>query len=110
MTPERWQQINDVFQAAVELEPKRRAKFLDEVCTTDQPLRKEVDSLLASDEHEWKLIEQPALEIAAPLLADDRPRLAAAQQIGHYKIISLIGRGGMGEVYLAKDSVLNRRV
>ena len=110
MTPERWQKINELFQATVEFEPERRAVFLDEACSTDEMLRSEVESLLASDEHEWKLIEQPALEVAAPLLADDQPRLASGQHIGHYEIVSLIGKGGMGEVYLAKDQKLNRKV
>jgi Tol biopolymer transport system component/predicted Ser/Thr protein kinase len=110
MTPERWRQINDVFQAAVEVAPEQRTAFLDKACTTDQTLRSEVESLLASDEHEWKLIEQPALEVAAPLLADDQPRLAPGQNLSHYVIDSLIGKGGMGEVYLAKDKQLNRRV
>src|SRR6266478_795112 len=100
MTPERWQQINDLFQSAVELHPGQRAALLDEMCTTDAQLRSEVESLLASDGHEWKLLEKPALEVAAPLLADDRPQFPPDQNIGHYKVVSLIGRGGMGEVYL----------
>ncbi|MGI8836909.1 MAG: protein kinase domain-containing protein [Pyrinomonadaceae bacterium] len=110
MTPERWQQINEVFQAAVEVAPGQRTAFLDEACTTDETLRSEVESLLTSDEHEWELIEKPALEVAAPLLADDQPQLAPGQHIGHYEIVSLIDRGGMGEVYLAKDQRLNRRM
>src|SRR5438067_7126021 len=110
MTPERWQQINNVFQAAVEVAPEQRTAFLDRACTTDQTLRSEVESLLASDEHEWKLIEKPALEVAAPLLADDQPRFEPGQHVGHYEIVSLIGRGGMGEVYLARDDRLKRRI
>ncbi len=109
MTPERWQQINKVFQAVVELAPGQRTAFLDKACTTDQTLRSEVESLLASDEHEWKLIEKPALEVAAPLFADDQPRFEPGQYVGHYEIVSLIGRGGMGEVYLARDDRLKRR-
>jgi Tol biopolymer transport system component len=110
MTPNRWQQINNLFQTAVELLPERRAAFLDEACTTDEMLRIEVETLLASDESGWKLIEKPALEVAAPLLADERAQLVAGQQISHYEIIDMIGRGGMGEVYLAKDLKLNRRI
>ena len=110
MTPERWQQISEVFQAVVDLAPERRSAFLDEACTTDEMLRSEIESLLASDEHEWDLIEKPALEVAAPLLANDQPQLAPGQHISHYEIIDVIGRGGMGEVYLAKDEVLDRRI
>jgi serine/threonine protein kinase/Tol biopolymer transport system component len=110
MTSDRWQQISNLFQTAVELLPERRAAFLDEACTTDEMLRSEVESLLASDDSGWNLIEKTALEVAAPLLADEKPQLAPGQHIRHYEIIDLIARGGMGEVYLAKDGVLNRKV
>jgi serine/threonine protein kinase/Tol biopolymer transport system component len=110
MNPERWQQIDEVFQAAVELEPAQRAAFLDKACTSDQLLRSKVETMLAADDRGWDLVEQPALEIAAPLLSDDQPQLTGGEHVGHYEIISLIGRGGMGEVYLAKDAKLNRRI
>src|SRR6266704_2533517 len=110
MNPERWRQIDEVFQAAVELEPAQRPAFLDEVCTGDQLLRSKVETMLAADDRGWDLIEQPALEMAAPLLSDDQPQLTPGEHVGHYEIISLIGRGGMGEVYLAKDAKLNRRI
>ncbi len=110
MKPEHWQQIDELFQTVVELEPERRGAFLDGACTGDQALREEVEAMLASDTDEWDLIERPALEAAAPFVADDHPQLAPGQHIAHYEIVSLIGRGGMGEVYLAKDKTLNRRV
>jgi len=110
MNADRWQQIDGLFQAAVELEPGRRAAFLDEACSGDETVRSEVESLLATDSREWDLIERPALEAAASLLADEQPQLAPSQTFGHYEIVNLIGRGGMGEVYLAKDQRLNRRI
>lgn len=109
MTPERWQQINEVFLAALDLAPDERTSFIERACATDQILRREVESLLACDGN-WELIDHAALEVAAPLLADEQPRLASGQTLGHYVIDSLIGKGGMGEVYLAKDKKLNRQV
>lgn len=110
MRPERWQQIDKLFQAVVELEPPNRAVFLDRACSEDRALRSQVDSLLESDLLEWDLIEKPALESAAILLADEENRLTPGQKIGHYEIVELIGKGGMGEVYLTRDLVLNRMV
>jgi len=110
MTPERWQQIDEVFQTAVVLEPSERAAFLKKACGADQVIYDRVSAMLASDDSGWDLIEHPALEVGAPVLADDRPQLTAEQHIGHYQIIQLIGRGGMGEVYLARDKRLNRKI
>jgi serine/threonine protein kinase/Tol biopolymer transport system component len=110
MTPERWQQIDEVFQAAVVLGPSERAAFLKKACGADRVTHDRVSAMLASDDSGWDLIEHPALEVGAPVLADDRPQLTAEQHIGHYQIIHLIGRGGMGEVYLARDKRLNRKI
>lgn len=110
MTPDRWEQVNKVFQAAVQMEPSERAKFLVDACSDDHELRREVDSLLLFDQVQWPMIETNALEVATPLLADDRPQLLTNQQFGDYLIIDLIGKGGMGEVYLAKDENLSRMI
>lgn len=110
MTPERWQQVSEVFQVAIELPLDQRAAFLDQACRTDETLRSEVELLLTSDGEPWEVMEQPAFERAAPLLASDRIRLEPSQRIGHFEIIQLIGKGGMGEVYLARDDVLHRKV
>jgi eukaryotic-like serine/threonine-protein kinase len=110
MTPERWQQVNELFHSALEREPAQRAAFLDQACADDQELRKEVESLIGSNENTDSFIDAPAFEADAPLLAEDKTDLAAGQHVGHYKIISLLGSGGMGEVYLAQDSKLGRKV
>lgn len=110
MNAERWQKVDKLFQAALELEPERRSAFLDVNCAGDVVLRKEVDSLLSSDGEGWDLIDAPAFEVAADLLVDNHPELAVGQQVGHYEILDLIGTGGMGQVYLAQDVALGRKV
>src|SRR5437016_3745540 len=110
MTPERYQQIDQVFQAALGLEPGPRAAYLDEACSGDEKLRQEVDSLITSDEGGLSFIDEPAFEMAARVLASDEPALAAGDHIDRYEVISLLGSGGMGEVYLAHDEKLDRKI
>ncbi len=110
MTPERYQLIDQIFRTALELDPDQRAPFLDEACGADATLRSEVDSLIASDRDGLSYIDDHALNVAARLLASGEPELSPGTRIDHYDLIALLGSGGMGEVYLARDEKLNRKI
>lgn len=80
-----------------------RARFGDETCSGDEHLRREVEFLLSGEQALDKM-DQPVFEIAAGLLSTHIPELVAGELIGHYTILSFLGVGGMGEVYLAEDT------
>src|SRR5438105_9610875 len=110
MQPERWQQINRIFHSALEQEPSRRAGFLVQECAYDQSLLREVEELIASHEQAQDFMETPASDLAAALLAKEQNGLVAGQAVGSYEIVSVLGAGGMGEVYLAKNTRLGGQV
>ena len=110
MTPERWQQVKEALYAALEREPADRAAFLREVCAGDESLRREVESLLLSHERAGTFFETPAVEDAARALAEGDGELPVGLTAGPYTILSRLGAGGMGEVYLAHDARLGRKV
>ena len=110
MTPERMQQIEVIFHDACDVTPDERAAFVAQACAGNEELRHEVELLLDADEQAATLIEAPAYQMAAHLFAESQPPLSAGQSISHYQIISLLGKGGMGEVYQARDIKLDRTV
>jgi len=110
MTPERWQQVKEIFNSAIAYGPEERNSFISHACSGDEELRSEVESLIASHEQSGSFIDQPAFEVAASLIAGERAELTPGYSIDSYQVISFISRGGMGEVYLAEDKRLGRKV
>jgi eukaryotic-like serine/threonine-protein kinase len=110
MTPERWQQVKEIFNSAITYRPEERNSFVSRACLGDEELRNEVESLIASHEQSGSFIDQPAFEAAASLLTREKSELNSGQMIASYEVISFISRGGMGEVYLAEDKRLGRKV
>src|SRR5580704_1799893 len=96
--PKTWHRIEDVFLRAIDVPPEKRLRFLDSVCAGDAELRAEVDSLLAQNRGEDDALSHALAQEAALLL---KPPVLEGQRMGSYRILSAIGRGGMGAVYLA---------
>jgi eukaryotic-like serine/threonine-protein kinase len=109
MTSERWQQVEQLYHAVAERPVDQRAAFLAEACAGDQVLRRNVAALLKADADAGGFLAAPALEVAAKVTAEQLESLVG-QQVSHYEVLSLLGAGGMGEVYLARDQRLDRTV
>ena len=111
MNADRWKQVERLYHEALERSEEQRAAFLSSACAGDEELLREVNSLLRYEAEAEHFIQSPALHAAARLMArEGNAPLTAGQRVSQYEIVSALGVGGMGEVYLAKDTRLERHV
>ena len=115
MQAEQWQRVEAIYNAALDLNANQRHTYLLEACAGDDVLRRDVESLLNAHEDAGTFLQTPAVIVAADEIkqsggAPATPASLLGRKIHHYKILSALGAGGMGEVYLAEDTRLRRKV
>ncbi|MBP6824121.1 MAG: protein kinase, partial [Acidobacteria bacterium] len=110
MTPQRYERIGELFDQALELAPGEQHVFLLGACGQDNELREVVEKMLAQHRAGDEFLAQPALNVAATLLAQQPQVSLSGQIISRYKVLTQLGAGGMGEVWLAEDTQLSRKV
>lgn len=103
MSPEQWEQVKNIFEQAMAMAPDDRQKFVNENCSDNEPVKREVEELLNSYQNSESFLETPAI-------SKKKNEFTSGQRFGQYEIIKLIGAGGMGEVFLARDTKLKRNV
>ena len=109
MTPERWQRIEELYHDAMTREAADRAAFLASACAGDDELRREVESLLEQPVTADGLLQSPPVDVAH-VVARAESLIDGPRQVGAYQLLALVGTGGMGEVYRARDTKLGREV
>jgi len=108
--PERWKLIDSLLQSALEQEPAQRPAFLIKACEGDDALLQEVESLISAHHQAGDFLESPPVNITSHPHSADRSAELPGRTLGPYEVLSLVGRGGMGEVYRGIDRRLDRFV
>jgi serine/threonine protein kinase len=110
LTHDRWQRIKEIVVTAQSLPPEERLSFLEEIGRDDKSIREEVETLLTAEADSEDFLTIPAFEFVEGMLAREDNEFSAGETIGRYTILCSLGSGGMGQIYLARDSQLGRKI